>query len=70
MHTCPQCGFDIQDSNMEVCANCKFDFNDTLSCPYKISNRCVHTHKECKVYGLAYEDCQMYLHKSGIKGAK
>ena len=65
MHTCPNCNFDITD-NSEICPECGFDFNTTLSCPYKISNKCIHRQKECGVYGLDYELCELYLHKSGI----
>ena len=66
MHQCPQCGFEITDVNIEICPQCEFDFNDTLSCPYKISNRCVHNGVPCAIKGLDYELCKMYLHKSGI----
>ena len=65
-HFCPSCGFNIEDSSIEICPNCYFDFNTTLSCPYKISNRCIHLQKVCEIAGLAYEDCKIYLHKSGI----
>ena len=66
MHECPQCGFNIEDSSIEICPKCSFDFNATLSCPYKISNKCVHRNSKCDIYGLNYEDCSIYLHKSGI----
>lgn len=66
-HFCPQCNFEMKDSGTEICPQCGFDFNDTLSCPYKISRRCIHTRKECLVHGLQYEDCELYLNKSGIK---
>lgn len=66
MHECPQCGFNIEDSSIEICPNCQFDFNTTISCPYKISKRCIHSQKPCQIYGLNYEDCKLYLHKSGI----
>ena len=66
MHECPECGFSIQDSSLEICPECGFDFNDTISCPYKISNRCIHYQKPCPIHGLDYEDCKIYLHKSGI----
>lgn len=66
MHQCPQCGFNIKDSSIEVCEQCGFDFNTTLSCPYKISNRCIHLQKVCDIKGLNFEDCKLYLTKSGI----
>lgn len=65
-HFCPQCNFEIEDSGCEICPQCNFDFNDTISCPYKISRRCVHISRECNVYGLGYEECKIYLNKSGI----
>lgn len=43
MHECPNCGFNIQEDNIEKCPNCSFNFNYLLGCPYKISNKCVHT---------------------------
>ena len=67
MHTCPNCNFDIDDSSIEVCPQCNFDFNTTLSCPYRISNKCIHINKVCEVYGLNYEACNIYLKQSGIK---
>ena len=66
MHECPNCGFQIEDSGLEICPNCNFNFSSTLSCPYKISKRCVHSHNVCNVIGLDYESCKVYLHKSGI----
>lgn len=60
---CPRCGKEIE---LEVC-ECGFNFNETLSCPYLISNACVHTQKQCNVYGLGFEDCSLYLHKAGIE---
>lgn len=66
MHDCPNCGFTINDMNKEICPNCNFDFNDTISCAYKISNKCVHTNKECNIRGLDFELCKIYLHNSGI----
>lgn len=68
MHECPQCGFNIEDINIEICPECGFDFNDTISCPYRISNRCIYSRKTCDIYGLDYEDCKLYLTKSGIVG--
>ena len=66
MHDCPNCGNTIKDSSIEICPNCNFDFNDTISCPYKISNRCIHLNKPCTIKGLDYEVCKIYLNKSGI----
>ena len=66
MHECPECAFIMEDSSVEICPNCGFDFNATISCPYKISNRCIHNQNVCAIYGLNYEDCKIYLHKSGI----
>ena len=66
MHTCPNCGKDIQKLDLYVCPNCQFDFNDTVSCPYKISNKCVHNNKNCTLIGFNYEECKLYLHCSGI----
>lgn len=66
MHDCPQCNA-ILESIDEVCPKCSFDFNTTLSCPYLISKRCVHTNKVCSIIGLNYELCSIYLHKAAIK---
>lgn len=66
MHTCPNCGFDIQDEGLESCPQCSFNFSLLLSCPYTLSNKCVHTNKDCYIEGLNYELCSIYLHKSGI----
>lgn len=62
MFECPNCGKEIDTDTCE----CGFDIAETLGCAYKVSGNCVHTHKECTVRGLAYEDCDVYLHKSGI----
>lgn len=62
---CPNCGM-IMEIDQEVCNMCGFDFNDTLQCPYRISNRCIFSQLECKKIGLQYENCQTYLTKSGI----
>lgn len=67
MHTCPNCGFEIEDETIENCPNCAFNFNNLLSCPYKLSAHCVHTQKECYAEGLNYENCYIYLHKAGIQ---
>lgn len=63
MYTCPQCGKDLETDTCE----CGFDINETLGCPYKISGNCIHTHIECNINGLGYEECGVYLHKSGIE---
>jgi len=63
MYQCPQCGREIET---EIC-ECGFNINETLSCPYLMSGNCIHTHNECNVYGLDYEICETYLHKSGIQ---
>lgn len=63
MYSCPNCNTEIEE---EICPNCGFDINTTLSCPYKISKKCVHNKQECPNYGLKYELCQIYLIKSGI----
>lgn len=60
---CPNCGKEL---NTEVC-ECGFNFNLYLTCPYIMSEKCIHTNKECKIYGLCFEDCEIYLHKSGIE---
>ena len=70
MHECPNCGFEIEDTEVEICPKCNFDFNDTISCPYKISRRCVHTRRECNIRGLNHESCRLYLQKSGIIPSK
>ena len=62
MSICPKCGKEVK---LEVC-ECGFNFNDLLTCPYKISNKCIHNQNKCEIYGLNFEDCKMYLHKSGI----
>lgn len=63
MYDCPKCGKEIDTDTCE----CGFNVNETLSCPYLISGNCIHTNKECDVYGLDYELCSVYLHKSGIQ---
>ena len=62
MYECPNCGKLIDEDTCE----CGFDVNETLGCPYKISGNCIHNQKECKVIGLDYELCNIYLHKAGI----
>ena len=62
MYNCPQCGKEIET---EVC-ECGFDINTTLSCPFKISLRCVHSQEKCEIFGLDFEDCEIYLAKAGI----
>ena len=62
MYNCPNCGKELDD---EICT-CGFNINETLSCPYTISGNCIHTNKECKITGLDYESCEVYLHKAGI----
>lgn len=62
MYTCPNCGKDIETETCE----CGFDINETIECAYKVSGNCIHTNEECKIRGLGYEDCVVYLHKSGI----
>ena len=66
MHTCPNCGNNIKELDVYICPECNFDFNSTVSCPYKISNKCVHKKIECTINGLDYELCKLYLHCSGI----
>ena len=61
-YNCPNCGKEI---STETC-DCGFDINETLSCPYKVSLRCVHTSEKCEINGLNFEDCPLYLQKSGI----
>lgn len=67
MFECPNCGFIIEQEEMECCPKCSFNFNYLLQCPYKISNKCVHTSKDCYLEGLNYENCFIYLHKVGIE---
>ena len=62
MYFCPKCGKEIEE---EIC-ECGFDINETLSCPFKISLRCIHNNEKCKINGLNYEDCVLYLEKAGI----
>lgn len=62
MYNCPQCGKELEG---EIC-KCGFDINETLSCPFKISLRCIHTSEKCEIEGLDYEDCEIYLSKAGI----
>lgn len=66
MYECPNCGKLIEEDKCE----CGFNVNETLSCPYRISNKCIHESKECDVYGLDYELCDIYLHKTGISTKK
>jgi len=66
MHECPQCGFDITQIGEDKCPECGFNFNYLLSCPYKISGKCIHNQKDCYIEGLNYENCTIYLHKSAI----
>lgn len=65
MHSCPKCGNLFENEESTLC-ECGFDFNNTITCPYKISNKCVHTNIECKVIGLDYEDCEIFNNKSGM----
>lgn len=62
---CPNCGNIMRDTE-EVCIKCNFNFNDTLSCPYKVSGRCIFTQETCNIKGLGYEECSIYLHKAGL----
>ena len=62
MYFCPKCGKEIEE---EIC-ECGFDINETLSCPFKISLRCIHNNEKCEINGLNYEDCTLYLEKAGI----
>lgn len=64
MSDCPNCGNDMNED--EICNNCGFNFNDTLTCPCKVSLRCIHTEEKCEVVGLDFEDCSIYLTKNGI----
>jgi transposase-like protein len=64
MNTCPNCGFESED--LEKCPECGFNFNYLLDCPYKISDKCIHTNKDCYIEGLNFELCEIYLHKAGI----
>jgi hypothetical protein len=67
MTTCPNCGFNIEDSFESVCPQCGFDFSDDLSCPYELNESCLFKKCNCHV-GLGYEDCVTYLNESGING--
>lgn len=64
-HMCPKCGKELTEDYQQVC-ECGFDFNTTISCPYRISNNCVHSGEFCPLTGLLYEDCETYFVKSGI----
>ena len=64
MNICPQCGKELDDR--EICDVCGFNFNYTLSCPHKLSGKCVHNQKDCFIEGLNLEDCQLFLHSTGI----
>ena len=33
---------------------------------FKISDKCIHTNKDCYIEGLNFELCEIYLHKTGI----
>lgn len=65
MQDCPNCGFSLEE-DFEICPSCQFNFNDTISCPFKISLRCIHKSEKCEVSGLDYEICEIYLKKVGI----
>lgn len=67
MHECPKCGFNIEKIFEDRCPQCGFNFNYLLTCPYRLSNKCVHNSKDCYIEGLNYELCEIYLHKSGIE---
>ena len=66
MQICPQCNNEFED-NLEKCPRCGYNYNTFLNCPYKISGNCVHLQEECDIQGLNFEDCTIYLHKSGIE---
>ena len=66
MHMCPNCGNELKEDDIEKCPNCDFDFNDTLTCPQKVSNRCIHTQQVCDIQGLNFELCKTFLHKTGM----
>ena len=63
---CPYCGKELDDT-IERCPYCGFNYNATLGCPYRISERCLHNNRECYIEGLNYESCSIYLHKTGIQ---
>lgn len=65
-HTCPVCDYIFENAFEDVCPNCSFSFNETLICPYKISQKCVFQNQECDIEGLNFEDCKIYLKEAGI----
>ncbi len=67
MHYCPMCNEELLEDDIEICPNCNYDFNEVLTCAYKLSGKCVHTSTECSIKGLDFESCETYLHKAGLK---
>lgn len=65
MNICPNCGKDLDD--LDICDNCSYDFNSVISCPLLVSKKCLQTNNACRVNGLIFEDCGIYLKVSGIK---
>ena len=66
MHICPQCNYEFENEYENICPKCSFSFDETLSCPYKISEKCVFTEADCLIKGLNFEDCKIYLKEAGI----
>ena len=66
MNTCPDCAQDLADS--EICNYCGYDFNSVITCPFLFSNKCTQTNRLCQAKGMMFEDCNIYLKISGIKG--
>ena len=67
-HMCPNCGYEfgLNEEFETVCKKCGFDFNTTIACSSKYQGKCLNTGEVCEVYGLDFEDCPIYLKKTGI----
>lgn len=59
---CPNCGNMIEDSKIQKCPNCTYDFAQLISCPYIDDDRfCLLKEKPCHIEGLDFEDCEIYI---------
>ena len=58
---CPQCGFESEDVDLEICPKCGLDFNDYIECPYKISSNKCELGNLCSIDGLAIEGCPVFI---------
>lgn len=67
MHICPECGHEFEKQTEEICPKCGHNFNNELTCPMKVSLRCIADGKKCQITGLNFEDCAVFKHKNGLE---